>query len=324
MMNRKFISDKNDITTDWLSTILKRDVVSFIAETDQSNWSEQIRILVELANGEQKNLRLKICLGENFGPSEVEYYTRDYVNLESAPLVHCWSALFYKSLGYNILLDDLATTHTNRRDILPSLEYGMAIAEALGQMHRHHWQSQPAPSSKAINRYFNEIEPGVAPMEHVTGQVFTNRYGIHKKHLQQRLSDFRGMSLLHGDLNSMNILTPQSAEKPVYFIDRQPFEWSLTYSIAVYDLAYCLVLWWPEHIRATYEAKILRHWYEQIGDDTYTWHQTIADWRLAVEQCIHVPMEWCSKSETVEKMRWLWEIQLKRVNSSIESSRHIT
>ena len=128
------------------------------------------------------------------------------------------------------------------------------------------------------------------------------------------------MSLLHGDLNSMNVLTPKADTRPVYFLDRQPFEWSLTYGVAAYDLAYFLVLWWPESIRVACETPILRCWYENVEQEGYSWEEAQADWRISVEQCLHVPLEWCSKPQTAEKMRWLWEIQLARVKAALADS----
>ena len=44
------------------------------------------------------------------------------------------------------------------------------------------------------------------------------------------------MSSIHGDLNSMNMLTP-SAARPLGFPDRQPFNCSITYGVAAYGLA---------------------------------------------------------------------------------------
>lgn len=38
---------------------------------------------------------------------------------------------------------------------------------------------------------------------------------------------------------------------------------------------------------------------------------------------VHVPLEWCSKPETVEEMRWLWELQLGRVLSAMASANDI-
>jgi Ser/Thr protein kinase RdoA (MazF antagonist) len=125
------------------------------------------------------------------------------------------------------------------------------------------------------------------------------------------------MSLLHGDLNPTNVLTPRSGETPVYFLDRQPFDWSLTYGVAVSDLASFMIPWWPEQARQDSELIVLRHWYEALGKPGYSWKEALSDWELSVEQCLHVTLEWCSKAATADRMRWLWEVQFSRVQDAL-------
>jgi thiamine kinase-like enzyme len=304
------------ISREWLSEILNKPVAHFTANAEASHWSNQVLLTVHFAGGDSQALRLKICLGDTFGRSEVDYYTRDYLGLPNAPLVRCYDAQFEPGVGYHLLLEDLAETHHNRLDVPPTREYGLTIAEALGRMHRHHAQTQPVPNNTVWERYFAEIRPGIVPMETATGQKFAARFDVHEKALRQRWADPLGMSLLHGDLNAMNILTPKNAEKPVYFLDRQPFDWSLTYGLAAYDLAYILVLWWPTEARQAHEAAMLQRWFEAFAQPGYDWEQAQSDWQLSVEQCLHVPLEWCSKPETVAKMRWVWERQLGRIQTA--------
>jgi hypothetical protein len=307
-----------ELTTTWLSLILRRDVVRFVASSDQSNWSNQHRVVVTFADEATRALRLKVCLGTTFGRSEVDYYTRDYVGLSQAPLVRCWNAMYEEGTGYHLLLDDLSATHRNGRGVLPTLEYGLAVAEALGRLHKHHWCSRPAPEQAALDRYFDEIRPGVAAMEHATGLTFSTRFQDHERAMRTRWARSHGMTLLHGDLNSTNILAPISRDRPVYFLDRQPFDWSLQYGVAVSDLAYMLVLWWPSEVRRVHEEAIFRRWYKTLSAEEYSWNEALADWLLSVEQCLHVPLEWCSKPDTLERMRWLWEMQLGRVKDALE------
>ena len=315
----RVLLDAEQVSTDWLTSVLGRTVTHFKAETQASNWSSQVPLSVSFDDGGSQALRLKICLGETFGRSELDYYTKDYVGLANAPLVRCYDAQFEQAVGYHVLLEDLSETHHNRRDVVPTLDYGLAVAEALGRLHQHHWESEPAPSDAVWNRYFAEIRPGVAPLEQATGQEFAERFTAHEDALRTRWANPHGMSLLHGDLNSTNILTPKNTDSLVYFLDRQPFDWSLTYGLATYDLVYFLVIWWPQELRSAHEAAILRHWYEALGQPDYSWEQAQSDWALSVEQCLHVPIEWCSKPETAEKMRWLWELQLARIQAASES-----
>lgn len=309
----------SDVSESWLSDVLGETVIQVRVNFGQSNWAQQLTLKADLDNGTTRSLRLKICLGETFGPSEVEYYTRDYVDLIDAPLVRCFDAKYEPSVGYHILLEDLEATHRDRRDAPPTLAYGKAVAEALGRMHRHHWQSRDVPGGEAIDRYFDTIRTGLAPMECASAKPLRDRFERHEQTFRLRWGNPRGMSLLHGDLNSTNVLTPRDAEYPVYFLDRQPFDWSLTYGVAVSDLAYFMILWWPEQAQRDCGVSVLRHWYDALEKSDYTWQDAKADWRLSVEQCLNVPMEWCSNEKTLVDMRWLWEIQFSRIEAALAS-----
>ena len=127
----------------------------------------------------------------------------------------------------------------------------------------------------------------------------------------------RACRCCNGDLNPTNVLTPVGRETPLYFLDRQPFTWSLTYGVAASDLAYFMIPWWPEHTRQACEAAVLRRWYDALQAPGYGWRQAQADWRLSVEQCLNVPMEWCSKPDTLEAMQWLWRAQFARVQNAL-------
>ena len=316
------IRNASEVTAPWLTALLGKSVARVRIATGHGNWSQQLALEVELSDGTWCALRLKICAGNTFGRSEVDYYTRDYIGLIDAPLVRCFDAQYDPAVGYHLLLEDLATTYHDRKEVPPTLAYGMVVAQALGRMHRHHWESGLVPDTKAMNRYLDEIRPGVAPLEHATGQTLRTRFDEHEQAFRARWANPHGMSLLHGDLNPTNVLTPKGAESPVYFIDRQPFDWSLTYGLAVSDLAYFLVIWWPPQIRRECEAEVLRHWYDALGRPDYSWQQAQADWRLSIEQCLNVPFEWCSKTDTLTKMRWLWEFQLANVQAALAEQKY--
>jgi len=314
----RVITAQDEVSASWIGRVLNQGVEHLTVTSGHGNWSHQLAISARLRDGTVRALRLKICLGDTFGRSEVDYYTRDYVDMTDAPLVRCLDAQYDPAIGYHILQEDLAATHTDRRDVPPTLAHGLAVARALGRMHRHHWGSQPAPGDAALDRYFDEVRPGLSPMERATGHSLRERFELHEPAFRLRWANPRGMSLLHGDLNPTNILTPTRAEAPVCFLDRQPFDWSLTYGVAVSDLAYFMIPWWPEPTRRECELAVLRHWHEALDRPDYSWSEALADWRLSVEQCLHVPMEWCSKAGTLESMRWLWEAQFARVQSALQ------
>lgn len=320
MDTRRVIRDQDEVTPSWISHVLKQNVQQLKITSGTGNWSRQLAIEAQTNDGTAHALRLKICLGQTFGRSELDYYMRDYADMVDAPLVRCLDAQYDPAVGYHLLLEDLAATHHDRREVAPSLAYGIAVAEALGRMHRHHWGSLPVPGDAALNRYFDEIRPGLAPMEQATGHSLRRRFELHEGAFRLRWAQPQGMSLLHGDLNPTNILTPKGSEAPVHFLDRQPFDWSLTYGVAVSDLAYFMIPWWPQQTRQACELVVLRHWHDALGRPEYSWNEALADWSLSVEQCLNVPMEWCSKAATLNSMRWLWNAQFDRVRDALTQS----
>jgi hypothetical protein len=311
------IRNQEELSVSWLSGILGQSVDSIRFSSGSGNWSRQLSIEASLADGTTRALRLKMCLGEIFGHSEVDYYTRDYADLINAPLVRCLDAQYEAGIGYHLLLEDLSSTHTDNRLVPPSLNYGLAVAEALGRLHAHHWCSQAAPDCAVLDRYFGEVRPGLVPLERATGCSLRERFLLHEHAFRRRWADPRGMSLLHGDLNPTNILSPSGHDTPLYFLDRQPFDWSLTYGVAASDLAYFMIPWWPEHEVDKHGLVVLRRWYDALSATDYSWSAAQADWRLSVEQCLNVPMEWCSKPGTFESMQWLWRSQFARVQNAL-------
>ncbi len=313
----RVLRSPDDATPEWLGRVLGVAVSDVATKGDRGDWSDQFRLGVRTADGSELALRLKLCLGRGFGPSEVHYYRRDYVDLPDAPLVRCHDAAFEPGVGYHVLLDDLTNTHRNRRDIEPTRAYALALAAALARLHRHHLHSRPPADERASDRYLAEIRPGIGPIAAATGLNLAHTVEAHIAVTRARWANPSGQTLLHGDINPMNILTPADADGPPLFLDRQPFDWSLTYGLALYDLAYATALWWPPDRFREYQADMLACWFDTLDARGYSWSHAREDWRLSVEQCRHVPLEWCSKPETLGKMRSLWEWQLKNVDAAV-------
>jgi Ser/Thr protein kinase RdoA (MazF antagonist) len=130
-----------------------------------------------------------------------------------------------------------------------------------------------------------------------------------------RTRDSTGFTLVHGDVNPGNILAPRDGPGPIYLVDRQPFDWSLTTWLGVSDLAYMIVHWWDTELRRRWELPILRHYHEQLerrGIAEYTWDQLMRDYKLAAVQSVYVAVEWCVLEEDRTKMRWVWEPKFQK------------
>jgi hypothetical protein len=284
------------------------------------NWSTNARLTLHYSpgsNGERPvQLFLKLVhadLGdESFGPSEVYYYTRDYVDVPHAPLLRCYAAAYSAEHSrYHLLLEDVTATHVRAGTKAPTLGYGLALAEGLAALHAHWWGAErlaeagaPIHDAAHILRFVDLAEPGAAHI--VNG--FSNElkahwpdalrrlFATHAERLTARAQDARGFTLIHGDVGDANILVPRDDDRPLYVIDRQPFNWSLTTWLGVYDLAYAMVLDWPIETRRQLEQPVLRHYHaclQQHDVAGYTWDQLLDDYRLCLETCVTVAVEYC-------------------------------
>ena len=101
-------------------------------------------------------------------------------------------------------------------------------------------------------------------------QVILDIFEYHPGKMLERTKDPSGFTIVHGDINPGNILYPiknrectrlrqaygaagkriaASTKGKVYFLDRQPFTWSLTTWLGVSDLSYLMVQYWDTELR---------------------------------------------------------------------------
>jgi hypothetical protein len=321
------INSLHQVTAAWLTDVLSNSgalthgaVAGFDVDTDHGNWSTNARLRVRYAEGSQGTLPQHLFLktvnadleDEFFGPSEVTYYTHDYAGVKGAPLIRCYDATFSEEkLCYHILLDDVSETHVEAKEKAPTLEYGLALAEGLAVMHARWWGAQRLEEAGAaihganhIRRFVEIAEPGV---EHILKCFSTALeahwpdamhalYAMHPQRMIERTQDHNGFTLIHGDVGHNNILVPRDGDRPLYIVDRQPFDWSLTTWLGVYDLAYAIVLDWEVETRRRLEIPVLRHYHEHLirrGVRGYSWGQFYDDYRLSVAMGVYIATEYC-------------------------------
>jgi thiamine kinase-like enzyme len=312
-------------------------VAGFEAEAQESACSTIAHIELRYTPGATGRLParlfLKLCGGdgEEFGPSEVEYYARDYTGLEGAPIPTCYDAVYSaEQARYHLLMEDLSATHHNSRQFVPTEAYGGAVAEAMARLHAHWWGKarlqaggHPLPGPREIERYVEHVRPGLLPMLQCVDEeldapgreALVELFEKHPPLLRERARESETLTLVHGDPNPGNILAPIDGVRPVYLIDRQPFDWSLTTWLGVSDVAYMMVHWWDTEVRRRLELPVLRRYHaalKQHGIDGYSWEQLWRDYRLTAVQSLYVATEWCRLEEDRTKMRWVWLPQLKK------------
>jgi hypothetical protein len=325
-MSEHVIKNIEQVTVAWLTSVLVNSgaitsgaVAAFDVNPGRGNWSTNAILHVRYVNDSQGTLPQRLFLkmvnmdlgDDSFGASEVTYYTRDYAGVEGAPLVRCYDAAFSEELQrYHVLLDDLSETHVEAEEKTPTLEYGLALAEGLAAMHARWWGSQRFTEAGAsmhnaahIRRFVDISESGVVPLlKNFTAElephwpdVIHELYAKHPQVLIERTRDDNGFTLVHGDTGEKNILIPRSGDRPIYIIDRQPFDWSLTTWLGVYDIAYAIVLDWEVETRRNLEIPILRHYHDQLishGVNDYSWEQLHDDYRLCAAMGVYVATEY--------------------------------
>lgn len=326
-MQDKVITSMDQITAEWLTSVLlssgaltSGEVEAFDVDRGQGNWSTSASLNVRYVRGSQGAMPQRLFLkmvntdleDEFFGSSEVLYYTRDYADVEDAPLLRCYDAAFSgEQQCYHLLLDDVSGTHIEAAEKAPTLEYGLALAEGLAAMHARWWGAQRLAKTetqmhgaKHIQRFVDISEPGAghiidqcsAELEvHWPGTIRT-LYAKHPQAIIERTQEDNGFTLIHGDVGQNNVLVPLDGDRPIYIIDRQPFDWSLTTWLGVYDLAYAMVLDWEVETRRRLEKPILRHYHSRLidrGVGGYPWERLYDDYRLSVAMGVYIAAEYC-------------------------------
>jgi len=346
-MADQLITDTAQITVGWLERVLRRSgalragaIDGFDLQAEPAAWSRSVRLRVRYTQDATGTLPtalfLKLCGGDEFGPSEVEYYTRDYRGLDDAALVRCYDAGYRDDpRGYHLLLDDLSPTHADCREAAVTTDLVTALADAVAALHAHRWnaaQLRPIgaaqPGETDIDRYLAHIARGLEPLLAIGGAdvdpawppLLREIFAHHPALMAARCRDRDGICLVHGDINPTNILAPRAWPGRVYLLDRQPFDWSLRVWLGVSDLAYLMCSFWPESARREHEIAMLRQYHEGLlrrGVRGYGWDQLWADYRLSAVQAAYVAVEWGVLEADHERMRWLWSAELRRAMQAI-------
>ena len=345
-MADKVITNLEQVTPAWLTSVLTKSgaitsgsVESFEVDSGEGNWSESGSLKATYSSDAKGSLPTRLFLkmvetdlgdGESFTDSEVTYYTRDYLDVEDASLLRCYDAEYSDELNrYHILLDDVSETHIEAHDKQPTLAYGLALAEGLATLHARWWGEDLLAEAGAAMHSENHIQRFVGLSDRGAQQILHHLPNELKPEWQdslreifaeftqviiKRTGDQNGFTIIHGDVGDKNVLVPRQGDRPVYIIDRQPFNWSLTTWLGTYDIAYAIVLDWDVETRRQHEIAILKHYHECLtenGVGNYSWEQLYSDYKLCVVMCVYIATEYCR--DGVNK-RWLnvWLSMLKR------------
>jgi hypothetical protein len=345
------ITSVEQVTSAWLTDALTESgalengaVKAFDVDAGETRLSANARLKLTYTPGSQGALPAKLFLkmvnteaaDGSFGASEINYYFRDYLGVQGVPFIRCYGAAYSEAQRrYHLLMDDVSDTHVPSIERPLSLEHGLALAEALATLHAHWWGrprlaagGSPIPSAEAILRYVSISQPGAG---HILAscadqlqphwlEAIRQLYEQHPRLMIERTRDENGFTLVHGDLNAFNVLIPLEGHRPIYLIDRQPFDWNLTTWLGVNDFAFALVIDCEPDVRRQLEQPILRHYHEQLlkrGVIGYSWERLWEDYRLSMAMCIYVLTEWSRDALNVDAMP-IWMPMLHRTMTAFD------
>lgn len=265
LLTQRVITDPAQITKEWLESCLTNagalvsgSIDSFVLTRQPGTWSSSVDITLTYqpnATGSlPARLFLKLCQvgAEGFGASEINYYTKDYLDSPDVPLLTCYGAAYFppdftfsptRPGYYHLLLENVAATHSNCWQLEPNANFARRLGEAFAALHAPYWGAPnlekhgavpfPQRTKEELARYFAHIRPGLEPLlAAIEGDANTDPAWLtliprifewHPKLMLAR-SDLtleqeqaarrgQGFTLIHGDLNPGNILWPNDDEE---------------------------------------------------------------------------------------------------------------
>jgi len=236
----------------------------------------------------------------HLGIHEATFY-ENVSNLKiELPIPACFNVEYsLETQQSQLLMRDLSVTHYQKPlPLPPSIKHCQMIAENLARIHAAWWKN-PQLGQKIGKRleleaakemeqrlfdtlpaFFNFLDGALLP--HQKKAIETILSSDFLARLSKRLHELQGVTIIHGDAHSGNILLPKNDDKhTVKFIDWQL--WDI--NVGARDLAFFMGLHWSPHRRTILEKKLLQHYYTnllELGVQEYTWEDLWCDYREAV------------------------------------------
>ena len=209
----------------------------------------------------------------------------------------------------HLLLDDLSATHSRPEFPLPPLNrHCDQLIDSVARLHAFWWNHPRLgddigafPDDEFVRRHYQKLQEAWRGFADFLGdRLSAGRRQLYEGVLsswsalwQQRRGRFANagnITLIHGDLHSLNVLFPDSPQNgAVYLIDWK--NWRV--SVGTDDLAYMMALQWSRERRHRMEMNLLRHYHAALlahGVTRYDWEDCRTDYRLSVVRQLFIPV----------------------------------
>ena len=238
------------------------------------------------------------------GNAEVQFYRRLAPSLGTPPAVRCLATIEDGHSANTIVLEDLRATHDHPPWPLPlSGTHSKLALDALVRLHTQWWEAPTLGHSvgnphttDSLKTMVHGIAAHLPPFFDSLGDALTAEARsvyerVFSSSLQPwlRLTDPRGLTIIHGDAHAWNFLFPRSGEGAAIL-----FDWQLWHvDVAARDLAFLIALHWYPSRRREVERPLLQYYYEGLlkhGREDYTFDELWLDYRRSIVRNLTFPI----------------------------------
>jgi hypothetical protein len=251
------------------------------------------------------------------GDAETRFYRDLAPALSSPPILRCLATAPATSAEPWLLLEDLRTSH--RCPPWPDRPADSDLQEAvivLAGLHAGWWEGQGAenplgtPHTETslramvgdVRAHLPAFLEVVADLSRADRQVLETVFNSPLRPWL-RLTDQRGLTLIHGDAHTWNFLFPRSGSGMPYLID-----WQTWHSdVGARDLAYMMALHWDRRVRQQLERPLLELYHRELvqrGVTMYTFEELLLDYRKCVVRNLTFPIIFWSRGFPRERWRY--------------------
>ena len=243
------------------------------------------------------------------GGAEVQFYRQLAPILGTPPLARCLAAIEDDCDPGTIVLEDLRATHDQPPWPLPPSRTQCELAlDALVRVHAQWWEAPTLGHSvgklhtpESLTTMVQGISAHLPAFFDALGDALTAEARnvferVFSSSLQpwMRLTDPRGLTVIHGDAHTWNFLFPRSGEGAAFLLD-----WQLWHvDVAARDLAFLMALHWYPSRRRELELPLLRYYYEGLlaqGREDYTFDELWLDYRRSAVRNLTIPILFWSR-----------------------------
>lgn len=296
------ITQLDQVTPAWLTeklrvagVLLQGEVLQIDSTVTATNTATAMPICPIYSADAPESAPYKLFLKLGKRKPEVDFYHHILPNMTGIPVIRCYDAQFDDAGGTShLLMDDMSETHAEPPDALPPPSADVHnIVDILAKLHAQWWEhprltSDLRPVLDDVPGYIlAQAREGFPHFVDALGDRLSDKRrtwyerilaGMPLKAWQERVSQHKAVTLVHGDSHWWNFLFPKVAGE-ILVID-----WAVWHlNLPTTDLAYTFGQLCFRDWRERFEKPLLEHYHQRLleyGVKNYDWAQCWQNYRL--------------------------------------------